>query len=114
MKAKCKGYTIEFDLKEYGYKDYSALCTYKFNKSIGKYSLEMELKNKNIGDGFRIDRQEIDTQYISGTRDSIQDNIARIIEQAGLSGFFDIYIKRYEYTYMCFEKGNELYERSNN
>lgn len=112
MQKRRKGYTIEINLpKECGYSGYIVVCTYKYNKQIDKYSLEMELKYKDIGDSFRIDRQEIDTQYISGTKDTIEENIIRIIEQAYLSGFFDNYIKRYEYTLKCFEKGNEIYEQ---
>ena len=111
MTAKYKGVTLEFDLKEYGYEGYVAACTYRYYKKLDKYSLEMELKHVDIGDGFRIDRQEIDTQYISGTRETITDNICRIVEQACLSGFFDEYIKRYEYTYQCFDKGNDLFEK---
>lgn len=56
MVAKYKGSTLEFDLGEYGYKGYNAVCTYRYNKRIDKYSLEMELKYKDIGDSFRIDR----------------------------------------------------------
>ena len=111
MVAKYKGTTLEFDLGKYGYKGYNAVCTYRYNKRIDKYSLEMELKYKDIGGSFRIDRQEIDTQYISGCRKTITDNISRIVEQASLSGFFDEYIKRYEYIYQCFYKGNELLEK---
>lgn len=112
MFKRRKGYSIEIDLpEEHGYKGYTVVCTYKYNTQFNKYSLEMELKYKDIGDSFRIDRQEIDTQYISGTRETIEDNIERIVNQACMSGFFDEYIKRYEYTFMCFEKGNELYEQ---
>lgn len=112
MQRKRKGYTIEINLsEECGYNNYIIVCTYKYNKWINKYSLEMELKHKDIGDGFRIDRQEIDTQYISGTRETIEDNIERIVNQAYLSGFFDEYIKRYEYTFKCFEKGNDFFEQ---
>ncbi len=111
MIAKYKGKTVEFDLNEYGYKGYVATCTYKYYKKRDKYSLEMELKHRDICDGFRIDRQEIDTQYISGSRETIMDNIERIVEQACLSGFFDEYIKRYEYIFQCFNKGDEFFEK---
>lgn len=111
MLKRRKGYTIEIDLpEECGYSNYIAVCIYKYNKQLKKYSLEMELKNRNIGNGFRIDRQEIDTQYISGTKDTIEENIVRIVEQASLSGFFDIYINQYEYIIKCYEKGNEFYK----
>ena len=71
----------------------------------------MWLKRNDIDDDFKIDSQEIDTQYISGTRETIEENIIRIVEQASLSGYFDYYISRFEYTCSCFERGNELYEQ---
>ena len=70
----------------------------------------MWLKRNDIDDRFKIDSQEIDTQYISGTRETIRDNICRIVEQASLSGFFDRYIQRYEYEMNCFDIGNDLVE----
>ena len=101
MQIKRKGYTIEINLsEECGYNNYIVVCTYKYNKWINKYSLEMELKHKYIGDGFRIDRQEIDTQYISGTRETIEDNIERIVNQACLSGFFEN-ISNVMNTHLC-------------
>lgn len=103
-----KGYTLEFNLREYGYNNYYAVCTYKYDKKKEKYSLSMWIKRKDINDKFKIDSQEIDTQYINGTKETIEDNIDRVIEQAGLSGFFDEYIQRYEYTYKCCDIGDEI------
>lgn len=112
LKSKKKGYTIEIHLpEECGYKGYSVECTYKYNKKKEKYSLCMVLKHNNIGNRFKLCSQEIDTQYISGTRETIEDNICRIVEQASVSGFFDYFIERFEYELSCFEKGNELVER---
>ena len=104
-----KGYLIEVKLPKN--KDYSVECRYLYDKSKEKYSLSMWLKRNDIDDTFKIDSQEIDTQYISGTKETIRQNICNIIEQASLSGFFNYYIERYEYTYKCFERGNELYEK---
>lgn len=106
-----EGYTIRINLpEECGYKGYSVKCTYKYNKPKGKYKLSMWLKRNDIADDFKIDSQEIDTQYISGTKETIESNIMRIVEQASLSGYFDYYIERFKYTYDCFEKGNDLFE----
>lgn len=111
LKVIRKGYTIEVLLpEECGYKGYSIKCTYKYNKQKEKYSLSMWLRCNGIEDDFKIDSQEIDTQYISGTKETIEDNICRIIEQASLSGYFNHFIERYEYTYNCFDIGNELFE----
>ena len=70
----------------------------------------MWLMRNDIDDTFKIYSQEIDTQYISGDKSTIRDNIVKIIEQDYESNFFDYYIERFEYTYKCFDKGNDFYE----
>lgn len=111
LRYKNKGYTIEIALpEECGHDGYSVECRYIYEKATGKYLLSMWLKRNDIDDKFKIDSQEIDTQRISGTKENIRQNICRIVEQASLSGYFDYYIQRYEYTYKCFDRGNELFE----
>lgn len=111
LRYRNKGYTIELDLPaDYGYKGYSVECTYKYNKRKEKYLLSMWLKRATDRNKYRIESQEIDTQYISGARETIIDNICRIVEQASISGFFDPYIKEYEHTYKCFTEGEKLLE----
>lgn len=113
LKVVREGYTVKIKLQEEcGYKGYSVKCTYKYNKSKEKYMLSMWLKRDDIDDDFKIDSQEIDTQYISGTKETIEDNIVRVVEQASLSGYFNHYIERFEYTYNCFELGNKLFEQA--
>lgn len=112
LKYKNKGYTIEINLpKNDGYDGYSVECTYQYDKEKEKYLLSMWLKRNDIGDKFKIDSQEIDTQYISGTRENIRQNICKIVEQISISGFFDEYVKRYDYTYKCFDRGDDLFEK---
>lgn len=105
------GQVLEIKLpEECGYEEYSVECRYLFNKQIGKYLLSMWLRHNSADDKFKIDSQEIDTQLISGTKETIQKNICKIVEHASLSGFFTPYIERYQYTYDCFNRGNTLYE----
>lgn len=111
MNKKRRGYMITIDLDEFGYADYSVDCIYKYNKQKNKYILSMWLTWNTVDDRFKIDSQEIDTQLITSEKDNIEDNICRIVEQASKTGFFDRYIERYEYTYKCFNRGNELYEQ---
>lgn len=107
-----EGYTIRIKLpEECGHEGYSVKCTYKYKKAKEKYLLALWLKRDDIDDDFRIDAQEIDAQYISGTRENIENNIIRIVRQASLSGYFDRYIKRFEYTCQCFERGNAMFEQ---
>lgn len=112
LKYQNKGYTILVPIpEECGHVGYYAECTYRYDKEKEKYLLSMGLTKEIINDRFKIDNQKIDTQYISGTKETIRNNIRRIVEQASLTGFFDPYIKRYEYTCKCFDKGNELFEK---
>lgn len=112
LRYENKGYIIEIKLPgEHGHNGYSVECRYKYDTEKEKYLLSMWLKRNDIDDSFKIDSQEIDTQYISGTKETIRQNICNIIEQANDTGFFDYYIERYEYTYKCFDRGNELFEK---
>lgn len=110
LKPRYKGTIIEIRLPE-EYKRYSVECTYKYVKTKEKYELSMWIKSNDVRDKFRIESQEIDTQLIPGTKETIQDNICKIVEQMCIAKSFDEYINRYEYTYKCFDTGNELYEK---
>lgn len=104
---KKKGYEIEVPLpEECGYKGYTVKCVYSYDKTIGKYYVDMGLTREDI----RI-THEIDSQYITSDKKHINQNISRFIELSSLSGYFDKYIKNYEYTYLCFDRGNEIFEK---
>lgn len=112
LKYKDKGHIIEIKLpQECGHTGYSVECRYQYDKDKEKYILSMWLKRSHCNNRFRIDSQHIDTQYISGTRENIRQNICRIVEQASLSGFFEEYIKSYEYVYECYNRGIKLIEK---
>ena len=65
LKYENKGHVIEIKLpEECGYKGYSVECRYQFDKSKEKYLISMWLRKDGIDDTFKIDSQEIDTQYI--------------------------------------------------
>ena len=109
LKYENKGHVIEIKLpEECGYKGYSVECRYQYDKNKGKYLISMWLLRDTIDDRFKIDSQKIDTQYISGTRETIRSNICRIVEQAYLTGYFDSFIHDFEKLYECFDKGFEL------
>lgn len=102
-----EGYTIRIALpEERGHEGYYVKCTYKYNKRKEKYLLSMWLLRDDIDNTFKIDSQEIDTQYITSTKENIEDDICKIVEYASLSGFFEDYIARYKYTYRCFDLGD--------
>ncbi len=115
MGRRYLGQVLDVDIpEETGHTGYSVECRYKYIKSKDKFALSMRLHRKDIDDTFKIDTQEIDTQLISSEKDKIWDDIERIVIQASLSGFFDYYIDRFEYTYACADKGNNIFEEERN
>ena len=108
FRYKNKGYTMEIRLPKDKYKGYSVECRYQYNKKEEKYLISMWLLRDTIDDRFKIDSQKVDTQYISGTRETIRPNICRIVEQACSTGYFDSFIRDFEKLYECFDKGFEL------
>lgn len=117
MKPKFKGNTLTIELSDFGYDGYFVECAYHFNKYKGKYSLSMWLNRNDIEDRMRLSSKKVDTQYISGTKETIVENICRIVHQAATitdengKRYFDRFVERYEYELRCFERGNELFEQ---
>lgn len=92
-----EGYTIIVKLsEECGYTGYSVKCTYKYINQKGKYSLSMWIVKNGYHDDLSIGPQEIDTKYITSTKENIEKDIRRIVTDASLSGYFDEYINRFE------------------
>ena len=107
IKCRNKRTTLTIDLpEECGHAGYSVDCSYSFDKDQEQYLLSMELFRNDISD-----KQTIDGQYINGDEVTIESNIRRIVEYASMSGYFDEYIEKYEYTYKCFDKGNDFFEK---
>lgn len=117
MQPKFKGNTITIELSDFGYENYFVECAYHFDKPNSKYSLSMWLNRNDIEDRMMLSSKKVDTQYISGTRETIVENICRIVHQAAAveseNGvrYFDHFVERYEYELACFERGNELFEQ---
>lgn len=117
MKPRCKGNTLTISLSKWGYPNYIAECEYHFDKVKEKYSLSMWLNRCDLEDRMRLSSKKIDTQYISGTKETIIENICRVVHQAATvsdengARYFDKYVERYEYELACFERGNELFEK---
>ena len=109
-----EGYSITVALSQFNddekYKGYSASCQYKYDKRKEKYSLCMWLKHASMDQKYHVEYDGIDTQYISGTRESIRENVCRIVEVMMVQNRFDYFIDRYEYDMKCCEKGAEILE----
>lgn len=119
MHPKFEGNAMKFYLSNYGYKNYVAECAYHFDKRKGKYSLSMWISRTDIEDRMCLSSKKIDTQYISGTKETIIENICQIVLYAATvvsdkennKTYFDPFVERYEYELKCFERGNELFEQ---
>ena len=117
MQPKFKGNTLTIELSDFGYKNYFVECAYHFDKPNSKYSLSMWLNRNDIEDRMMLSSKKVDTQYIPGTRETIVENICRIVHHAATiendNGvrYFDYFVERYEYELSCFDRGNELFEK---
>lgn len=87
---------------------------YRYVKDMNKYALSMWLRNTEVDDRMQICSQEINTQYITSTRENIKKDVCAIVEQAANSSYFDKSIETYEYTQKCFERGNAEFENEEN
>ena len=67
----------------------------------------------------KVSSKKVDAQYLSGTRETIVENICRVVHYAvtavkdDKTRYFDRYVERYEYELACFGRGNELFEQEN-
>lgn len=117
MQPKFKGNMLTIELSDFGYKNYFVECAYHFDKPNSKYSLSMWLNRNDIEDRMMLSSKKVDTQYIPGTRETIVENICRIVHHAATiendNGvrYFDYFVERYEYELACFDRGNELFEK---
>lgn len=110
-----EGFGIKVPLSQFSseekYRSYYASCQFRYAKREEKYSLTMWLNRDDFNGRYCITSREIDTQYISGTRDTIRENVCRVVRQMVESGYFESYIGMFEYDMMCFERGYELLDQ---
>lgn len=118
IRPKFKGNMLTIELSDFGYENYFVECAYHFNKHEGKYALSMWLNRNDIEDRMMLSSKKIDTQYIPGTKETIVENICRIVhycstvvDKKDSKKYFDYFVERYEYELACFERGNELFEQ---
>ncbi len=109
-----QGTMITVELPKNQYRGYVVDCIYRYVKDMNKYALSMWLRNTEVDDRMQICSQEINTQYITSTRENIKKDVCAIIEQAANSSYFDKSIETYEYTQKCFERGNAEFENEEN
>lgn len=116
MNPKFKGNIITIKLSQFGYQDYFVECPYYFDKKQDMYALSIYLCRDDLEDKMKLSCKHIDTQYISGTKDTIIENICRVVYQLATvvdkdgEKYLDYFVDRYEYELKCFEYGNDFYE----
>jgi hypothetical protein len=87
---------------------YSVLAIKTYDKDLRKYLVEMYLKEESISDWKLIEEAE-SLEFVTSYKkidSAILKTAAKFIED----GFFDYYIKRYEYELRCSDIGNEILE----
>lgn len=113
-KYKDNGSSITIPLSNYTtdpkYHDYSILCLYKYNWKTQKFRLSLYIDRDNPDNSISLTMSLIDTQYITGTYATIQENIFRIVRYFFESGKLDTYLDWYEYDIACCKEGAEQFE----
>lgn len=91
------GHTITIDLPDNTkYEGYLAECRYHYDSLKSKYLVSMWLRKRMVDYRYKVDSVRVDTQYLSGTRDTIRANLCRVVEQACRINFFDPYVAKLE------------------
>lgn len=88
--------------------DYTVIAIKSWNQDEQKYTVQLMFKENTVNKWDLIEKAEsidfnVDYKIINK---AILKHVATLLSD----GFFDYYIKRYEYELKCFDRGNELFE----
>ena len=89
--------------------DYSVIAIKSWNSEEHEYVVQLMLKENTVDKWVLIEKAEslefnVDYKIINK---AILKHVATLLSD----GFFDYYIKRYEYELKCFDIGNKLFEK---
>lgn len=87
---------------------YSVNVISKWNKDENAYRMSWYLKGDTYDTWDLI--EEKDNILIRSDKKTLFADVTKIITGYLIDGFFEHYIKRYEYMMKCFDKGNEFFE----
>ncbi len=96
--------TLAIDLQN----GYTVIATELFNHEAKKYEITLRIKDNTVDILDLIEKQEkveFDANY-----KTINSAILKYVATLLTDGFFDYYIKRYDYMMKCFDRGHELFE----
>lgn len=96
--------TIEFDLRN----GYFVKIDFTENKETDDYHIEGYIRSKDIKLWSYI--SSLYNDHFISDKESVKTNIAKYITVLLDIGYFDDYIKQYEYEQKCFNLGNDLLE----
>lgn len=88
--------------------DYTIIAIKIWNKEKHNYTVELRIKENTVEKWMLINQAEslsFNTNY-KFINSAILKKVATLLEE----GFFDKYIKEYEYEQKCFHLGNEIVE----
>jgi hypothetical protein len=99
------GETVSVDLKN----NYTIFANALYNNETKKYEVTFYIKRNDIDILDLIEKQEnIEFETDRSTiKAAILKHTATLLSQ----GFYDYYIRRYEYMMDCFDRGNALFEQ---
>ena len=88
---------------------YTVIAVSGFSIEKELYTTTLLLKANGIDTWKLIEKAEC--LEFSATNQTINMAILKTVSKYLEEGFFDYYIKRYEYEQKCFDKGNEYFEK---
>ena len=89
---------------------YSVIAVTKWDRNESTYRMSLYLKDDTYDILDLIEEKE--NNKINTDKKTLFSDVSKIVTGYYLEGFFDNYIKRYEYMMKCFDKGNEFFESS--
>lgn len=98
--------TIEIDLRN----NYKVIALSYWDRDKEKYIVRLMLHEKTIDMWSLVEKAE-NLEFKDSDFKTIKVDITNKVEEMLKDGFFDYYIKRYQYEQKCFDKGNEFFEK---
>ena len=96
--------TISIDL----HNGYTVIAMQRFDYDLKTHKITLYIRDNTSTLLDLIEKQE--NVEIEAENKSIYSVILKHIANLLSEGFFDYYVKRYEYMMKCFDKGHELFE----
>lgn len=97
--------SISIDLQN----EYTIVAMANWDGDEKKYHVTLYMKRNDIDD-LKLIGRACDIEFESSVKD-IKTDIAKYVTTLLSDGFFEYYIRLYEYEQQCFDRGFDLYEQ---